>query len=312
MNIKTAIRDFLVENDAVRPALTARSYRTGIDRFRDFLRASNISESVEVVSVGVEPFIGFPAWLMARYSNKSCMVYMSAVKALLDSLVVSGGVEMSYKDTVRYRLACQKLKRRRDQKLPRMAPKGAADKIVAAATASPLPSPIKERDLAIVEFMRSSGCRIAEVSALKIKDVSFKDLRAKVLGKGNKERIVYFSQDAARYILAYLQLRPDHELSDPLFCRHDDGAGQNTLKLGTGGMREVVKQLAILAGYDNFHPHLFRHNFGTVMINETGDLALVQDLLGHASPASTRVYAKTDPAHLKQSHHDVWDKGSSS
>lgn len=226
----------------------------------------------------------------------------------LDWLVTRNIIEPTYAESVRWKSARAEIGKRRESKLPPMAPKGSVESMRRTARLIDIPSPRRERDIAIIEFMASSGCRIGEVCALHLKDIDLKDRRAKVTGKGNKERIAFISPAAADALKRYWLVRGFDSPSDPAFARHDDGAGAGHLAITTTGMRQIIRQIALVAGLDGFHPHLFRHGFGVTMLRKTGNLALVQDLLGHASPASTRVYAKIDPADLQEAHAEVWGR----
>lgn len=292
--------------------LTAASYSVGLRAFSDFLcEMGYITPNSPVTSLSMEDFIAFPAWLSSRqYSKRTIQVRNAAAKRFLEWLVVQGIIQPTYSETIRYETSCKAVNKKREDRLPQMAPRGAIDAIQQAAYHRTDPSPFYQRNLAIVEFFVSSGCRIAEVCALRVNDIDLKDCKAKVVGKGNKERIVFFSPEAASAISAYWKERGFADKHHPAFARHDDGAkkGKKFLPLSTVGMRQIVESIAADAGIENFHPHLFRHNFGTVMLRETGNLAMVQDLMGHASPASTRVYAKVDPGDLKQAHSRVWGR----
>jgi site-specific recombinase XerD len=92
------------------------------------------------------------------------------------------------------------------------------------------------------------------------------------------------------------------------FAHHDAVVKKKHLHLSTSGMRKIVEAIATEVGVPNFHPHLFRHRFGVTLFKETGNLAVVQDLMGHASPASTRIYAKIAASDLQEAHGQVWGK----
>jgi len=119
--------------------------------------------------------------------------------------------------------------------------------------------------------------------------------------KGNKEREVLFSEEAWEAIQRYLRARQDGGQGKPLaslpvFARHDRGAGSPVLPLSTRSVQKMFVTLASRADIlERFHltPHTLRHFFATEFLSETGDLALTQYALGHASPTTTRIYAQT-------------------
>jgi len=130
-----------------------------------------------------------------------------------------------------------------------------------------------------------------------------------VTGKGGKQRLVFFTDPAWRAIHTYLEARTDGASGRgvaglPLFARHDSRARNRPLPLTTQSVRDVVWELARRAGADELGltPHRFRAWFATHMVAETGDLAATQDLLGHESADTTRVYTKVAAQRLADVH----------
>lgn len=127
-------------------------------------------------------------------------------------------------------------------------------------------------------------------------------------GKGDKQRIVYFDDQAWQAIQEYLQARNDGERGRalyrlPVFARHDRRASSQTLPLTTDTVRLVFKQLATDAQIEiTLTPHSLRHAFATRVLEATSDLAVVQDMLGHASPETTRIYAKVSNKKMRAAH----------
>jgi site-specific recombinase XerD len=144
---------------------------------------------------------------------------------------------------------------------------------------------------------------------LKVKDIDMASRSAIVTGKGSKERRVYLSSKAIEALQKYWAARRNSDPSAPVFARHDRGAGRKTKPITTATVRDIVEDVVMVAGLErgSFTPHYFRHAFAIKMLHETHDLALVQDLLGHASPVATRVYAKIYPDELQERHREVFD-----
>jgi site-specific recombinase XerD len=173
------------------------------------------------------------------------------------------------------------------------------------------------RDRAMVLCLYSSGMRVGELAGLRRGDLDYADHGAWVRGKGGRSRFVRFSQGAWAALMAYLDARHDGAvggtLADkPLVCRHDRGAGDHRrLPLSTLSIERTITRLAKEAGIlerFNFTPHSFRHYFATRFLRHTGDLALTQDVLGHADPGTTRVYAKTSKDQHIQAHESLFDE----
>jgi site-specific recombinase XerD len=96
----------------------------------------------------------------------------------------------------------------------------------------------------------------------------------------------------------------------PLFSRHDKGAGKKVLPISTNTVRKAINDLCQFAGLDEaITPHLFRHRFATGVLSATRDLAATQDLLGHASPTTTRIYAKLTDEDTAEAHREARERG---
>lgn len=159
------------------------------------------------------------------------------------------------------------------------------------------------RNLALLQAIRTTGARVSEITGLRCKDLRHGERAALVLGKGDKERFVLFGEDAWADLMAYLELRGETcENGQPLFARHDRAARGELLPLTTNAVRDVLAQAAAEAGVEYVHPHALRHAFATRVLTATGDLAATQDLLGHANPNTTRIYARLAGSHLRAAH----------
>jgi site-specific recombinase XerD len=173
------------------------------------------------------------------------------------------------------------------------------------------------RNLAIVLTLKNTGVRSAELVGLCRRDLDHVDQGAWVKGKGKKTRFVPFDNQTWRAILVYLEQRQDDELMTnlaalPLFCRHDKRAGTQTrLPLATRAIRYIIHDLAEEAGIlekFNLTPHTLRHYFATLFQKEQGNLAVTQDILGHASPITTRRYAETNKEQIIEAYGQVYDR----
>jgi integrase/recombinase XerC len=168
-----------------------------------------------------------------------------------------------------------------------------------------LTKPLELRNEAMFELAYSAGLRVSEVVGLDIDHVDLKEREARVLGKGGKERISPFGFHARDAIQNWLDARATFIAGKP-------GADLKALFLNRFGqrlsVRSVEKQLdqwAIKRGLtQHVHPHMLRHSFATHLLQSSGDLRAVQELLGHASIASTQVYTHLDFQSLAK----VYDK----
>lgn len=162
-------------------------------------------------------------------------------------------------------------------------------------------SPLGLRDRAMLELMYASGLRVSELVSLKVFDMSLNDGVVRVLGKGNKERLVPFGGEARRWIERYLEdARPDilgGQQTPDLFVTAR-GAGMTRVMFWI-----IVKKQAQAAGiHSPLSPHTLRHAFATHLLNHGADLRAVQLLLGHADISTTTIYTHVARERLKQLH----------
>lgn len=125
--------------------------------------------------------------------------------------------------------------------------------------------------------------RVSEVVALNMADVDFERLEVRVLGKGNKERIVYMTERCAMYLREYLQSRSD--AGESLFV-----SMRAAKRLQKAGIERVIRDLGRRAGVSNVHPHRYRRTMATHLINRGCNIQDVQQLLGHESISTTQIY----------------------
>lgn len=307
--IEDAIKRYVQSVYAKRAYATGETYRKGMKVFREFLLQQGIETTSPLADLKIEHFIEFPEWVSAQtYASKSVGVYGASVKKFMDWLVIHDILHPEYKHGVRIAMAFKDLHKKAENKFVRFPKKDDIEKMREAVKLIQDKSPIKERNIAMVEFLASTGCRNSEITHLKINEIDMRDRSAIVTGKGKKERRVFFSVEAHDAIQAYWKLRGFSELGDYVFARHDKGVGKMHKQLTPTTTRTIIKQVAVLAGIPSkkITPHYFRHDFAIKMLRKTGNLALVQDMMGHASPASTRVYAKIYPDELQKAHRDLY------
>lgn len=150
------------------------------------------------------------------------------------------------------------------------------------------------RDLAIIEFLFSTGCRISEVCALNIADIDLRSRSVKVLGKGNKERIVYLDDVCVMYLERYFKERNDNK--EALFL------GKTTDRLTPHGVRAMLKRLEVRSGVENVHPHRFRRTLATNLINHGMPIQEVAAILGHDKIDTTMKYVYINQTNVENAY----------
>jgi len=165
-----------------------------------------------------------------------------------------------------------------------------------------------ERDKALILSMYSAGLRISEVASFSLNNME-KDLwSARIIGKGNKERHVFFSEEAREALIAYLGAR-QHRIkaerpTDRVFVSLKGAA------ISVPGVRWIISKYAERSGLEkNIHPHSLRHSFATHLVNSGCDVRVVQELLGHASISTTQRYTHVDMERLKNVYNKAHPHG---
>jgi integrase/recombinase XerD len=163
-----------------------------------------------------------------------------------------------------------------------------------------LSAPEGMRNRAMLETLYSSGLRVSELVNLKLSDLHFDIGFLRIVGKGNKERLVPVGKDAQKYISIYvnevrchMNIKPGHE---SIVFLNRRGAQLTRVMIFT-----IIKRLAREIGLEkNISPHTFRHSFATHLVEGGADLRVVQELLGHESITTTEIYTHLDREYLKQ------------
>lgn len=158
---------------------------------------------------------------------------------------------------------------------------------------------IEIRDMAIVELMYSSGLRVSETANINISDFEENKTFLRVLGKGSKTRLVPMGRFAINAINNWLVEREKIlNNTDALFLN------SKGTRLTVRSIQLRLKKMAVKQGLPPIHPHMLRHSFATHMLESSGDLRTIQELLGHSSLSTTQIYTKLDYQHLAK----IYDK----
>ncbi|MGD9637106.1 MAG: site-specific tyrosine recombinase XerD [Pirellulales bacterium] len=266
---------------------TVLAYDRDLRRFLTWLGHRRIE------GLSISELSAYPAWLLQQeLAPASVSRHVVSLKVFfrylqLESVLTENQAEL---------LGTQKLW----QRVPAVL---SPDEIDALLTAPKLPHPWPRRDRALLELLYATGCRVSELSNLKVRDLHLEERYCLCHGKGDKQRVVPLGKKAVAAAEAYLQ----HE-------RPKLASRQSTpslfLLLSSRGARlrreriwELIKRYAKLAGCtDELSPHSLRHSFATHLLAGGADLRQVQEMLGHASIATTQIYTHVDHSRLKKVH----------
>jgi integrase/recombinase XerD len=261
---------------------TLDAYRRDLQRYQAFLAGRGI---VDLARAGEGDIAAFVADLSASeyapgkgYRASSVARALAAVRSLHRFLVLEGEAEADPAEGVAR------------PKVPRNLPRPlTVDEVTALVAAPGQDGPVPLRDRAILETLYGAGLRISELVALDVDDVDLEEGSVRAVGKGSKERIVPLGRFAVKSLEAYLtRARPT--LAGPrsrgaLFLNRRGG------RLTRQGSTNIIKEMARRAGIrKRVTPHMLRHSFATHLLEGGADVRVVQELLGHASLATTQIY----------------------
>ncbi len=262
---------------------TLSSYRRDLEQVLIWLRQQGWDAWQALDSHQVRAYIAQRHRL--GLSGKSLQRELSALRGLFRYLLREGLSQVNPAQGVRAPKAPRKLPALLD-----------ADQL-GALLDQPADDTLEVRDLAMLELFYSSGLRLAELTSLNLADLDFADASLRVTGKGNKTRLLPVGQQALQAIRAWLAMRPGLA-----------AAGEQALFVSQRGSRinprtvqiRVARWSLAKAAQRPLHPHLMRHSFASHLLESSGDLRAVQELLGHANIATTQIYTHVDFQHLAQ------------
>jgi len=266
---------------------TITAYRHDIDRFRAFILERSLSRS------DVEARLPFVMREFIRrlhvdgLSNRSVCRVLSALKSYFKYLHRQGITSEN--------LGMKVMGLRFEKSLPRFLIKSDMERLME------FPDPdtfIGSRDLAIIELLYSTGCRLSELSAVKFDDLDIEAGSMRVLGKRRKERIVPIGRYARVALDNYLAKRaahyPDSRCSEVFLNRMGGALTSRSIA------RIVGKYSKMLGTADPISPHVLRHSFATHLLDAGADIMAIKEMLGHSSLSTTQIYSHVSLERLKK------------
>ena len=258
---------------------TTLSYKRDLEKFGSFLLKQKISTYEEINSDTCSRWIG--DLYLNEIDAKSIQRHISSLKGFFSFLIKNNIVINSPMSNI--------VSPKATKKLPNVL---SPEEIEILVSFSPK-STQDFRDVAIIELIYSSGLRVSEATNVKLDD--FEDNRnfLRVLGKGSKTRLVPVGQYANDAISAWLEKRNSiHSESKYLFLN------LRGKKISTRSVQERIRKISVIQGLPPVNPHMLRHSFATHLLESSGDLRSIQELLGHSSLSTTQIYTKLDYQHL--------------
>jgi site-specific recombinase XerD len=324
--ISEAVEDYLYQKSLSRSRKTAKAYRHGLNHFCASLQDNEIDPDQTRPEKLAEPlfFLRFIERLqelgLAASTQK---LYANAVSGFYKYLTARALTQVNL--NVLQELSRQHL-RRTGQRLPQF-PKAQIEQVIEYALALQQ-APVEDkraqrlnlRDRAFILTLADTGLRVHEACALRRGDLDWNEGRAVIIGKGDKQAVVRFSERALLALKEYLQSRRELDAATgqqltalPLFARHDDGGERQVKPISTETGRNIIKgRVQACLGEQAvgaITPHSFRHYFVTTVLQATGgDIHLAQRLARHSDIGITQRYAHLSDDELDRGYHGVFNQ----
>ena len=321
--ISQAALEYIDSVTLARSQNTARTYRNALNIFLEELENRGVEIEVQDCKELAAESITWFAQTLKRYAPATERLYLTAVTGFFEYLAAESLTEVNLP---RLRLLIRQRARRTGKRLPqfpRDAIEGILDyaKDLAAASGPSEPERLRNlRDRAFLFTLADTGLRVHEACSLRRGDLDWNEGKALVIGKGDRQDVVRFSNRALKALRSYLAARTEHDgasgrplTSLPLFARHDRGAGKKIKPISTATGRNIVNQRVREAlGSEAVHtitPHSFRHYFVTTVLRGSGgNLKLAQELARHQNIAVTQRYAHLSADELDQGYFDIFEQ----
>ena len=258
---------------------TTSSYKRDLEKLSKYLQSINIvtySAIDEAVCSG---------WLGSLYASnnnpKSIQRHLSSAKGFFKFLKKNSIVESSPFDLITA------------PKAPSYLPEVLSPEDVSQLLNFKPGDSLEIRDLAIIELIYSSGLRVSEAANINLEDFEEEMSFLRILGKGSKTRLVPIGRYAKAAIENWILERSKFSGESSALFINLKGS-----RLTVRSIQLRLKRLALKQGLPPIHPHMLRHSFATHMLESSGDLRTIQELLGHSSLSTTQIYTKLDYQHL--------------
>lgn len=273
-------------------AHTASSYSRDVEKFLAFINEYE-KDVLNITSTDIRDFLTIE--MMNGVSKRTLKRELSSLRHFYDYL--------SSKEFVKFNPFLSVTSPKVDKRLPEFLYYEEVEKLL--STNALREDPLMIRDQAILELLYASGMRAFELCTLKNVNIDFRNRTLRILGKGNKERIIPFSVTAKEAMMRYQkELRPTLlRKNDDDFLPEEFFLNNVGRKLTTRGLEYILSSIEKKTGvYLSLHPHKLRHTFATHLLDNGADLRVIQELMGHASLSSTQVYTHVTMERMQKTY----------
>ena len=260
---------------------TLEGYQRDIQGFFQFLSEQKISDITRASIHDIRAYIA--SCHRKGMAESSMQRLLSSLRGFYKHLVVNNQIGANPVADVRAPKGAKKL--------PKVLDVDQVDRLLSGRNTTPL----DVRDQAMMELMYSSGLRLSELVNLNVLDMDLNAGQVKILGKGNKTRYLPIGRQAKEALNAWLVLRTGLALAGEVAVFVNNRGSRLSQRAVQKRMREHAKRTELGV---HVHPHMMRHSFASHLLESSGDLRSVQELLGHANISTTQVYTQLDFQHL--------------
>ena len=270
------IKEFLSYLESVKQYSphTVKGYERDLKKLSDYLSAQDIENWKIVKEHDLRAFINSER--RRGLSPRSIQRLLSSCRTFFENLLIEGHIQLSPAQNVSSPKSAQLLPKAMDadlvQRLLDFKPKGM----------------IEIRDKALAELLYSSGLRLSEVCQLEVQDLDLKERTCRVLGKGNKTRIVPVGKKAIQAIRDWMiyrsELKASKETSTHAIFLNNKGN-----RISARSIQLRLEKLCLQRGIPGINPHMLRHSFASHVLESSGDLRAVQEMLGHSDIGTTQI-----------------------
>lgn len=266
---------------------TIKSYEIELYKYKIYLEENNI----KYINITKDEIRNYLKYLdKSQYKNRSISKNISSIRSFYRYLVSKDKISKNIFASIRN----PKLER----KLPNYITEIDMERILNFPNIKEYKKTIyTTRDLLIIELLYDTGCRVDELVNIKLKNIDKSKNQIKVLGKGSKERIVFYGEYTSDILNNYLKERDiilKDKISDYLLVSKESG------KLTPRRVAQIIDEIMkLVAIKNNVSPHTLRHTFATHLLNNGADLRSVQELLGHSSLSTTQIYTHVSNERLR-------------
>lgn len=262
---------------------TILNYELDIDKYETYLN----SKKIKLYNVEYKDVLNFISYLKTDHKSTSINRTLSCIRSYYNFLIKKEKINNNPFKLVN--------SMKKEKKLPNYFKYNEYEELINSIDTN---NNLGKRNRCIFEVLLCTGCRCNELINIKLYDIDLENKEIKVLGKGNKERIVYLGSYAIDSIREYLSVRKEilgKKDNNYLFINHLGN------QLSTRGIRDIIDKILLKSSSDlKITPHTFRHSFATMLLNEGCDLKSVQELLGHVSLSTTSIYTHVSNEELKR------------